>query len=119
VTITAIAVIEIFTPEKCGKRGQKAGLDLWRETQSSEIERGKKKKSFWMRDRMRRTERQQIRTATKFAAPSAGHSERAFCSSVTKAAEFMLLQTSHTPLTITVEALRPSIAAEKHTVACS
>ena len=50
VTITAIAVIEIFTPEKSGKRGQKAGLDLWRETQSSEIERGKKKKSFWTRE---------------------------------------------------------------------
>ncbi len=67
---------------------------------------------------LRHTERRGIRTATKFAGPSPGHSESVFCSSVTKVTELMLLQTSHSPLTITVETLCPSIADEKHTVDC-
>ena len=66
---------------------------------------------------MRRKEKPRIRTATKFAVSSAGHSESAFCSSVTKVAAFMLLQTSHSPLTIAAENLCLSIAGEKHTVA--
>ncbi len=71
----------------------------------------------YMSDCLRRTERQRIRTATKFARRSADHSERAFCSSVARAAEFMLLQSSHSPLTISTETLCLSIAGEKHTVA--
>jgi hypothetical protein len=55
----------------------------------------------------------------EFVSPTAGHSERVFCSSVTKVAEFMFLQTSHSPLTITTETLRLSITGEKHTVTCS
>ncbi len=66
-----------------------------------------------------RTERRGIRTTTKFTSPSAGHSERAFCSSVTKVTALMLLQTSHSPLTITAETLCPSITDEKHTVSSS
>ena len=49
--------------------------------------------------------------------PSTGHSESTFCSSVTKVVEFILLQTSHSPLTITAETLWLSITGEKHTVA--
>ena len=63
------------------------------------------------------TERQRIRTTTMFTGPSAGHSESTFCSSVMKVAEFILLQTSHSPLTITAETLCLSITGEKHTVA--
>ncbi len=62
------------------------------------------------------TERQRIRTATKFVGPSAGHSESSFCSSVTRVSDFILLQASHSPLTITVETLCLSIAGEKCTV---
>ena len=65
---------------------------------------------------MRRKESPRIRTATNFAGPSAGHSESAFCSSVTKVAALMLLKTSHSPLTMTTEKLWLSIAGEKHTV---
>ncbi len=65
---------------------------------------------------LRHTERRGIRTGTKFAGSSAGHSESTFCSSVTKVTALMLLQTSHSPLTITVETLCPSITDEKHTV---
>jgi hypothetical protein len=39
------------------------------------------------------TETQRIRTTTKFAGPSGGHSENTFCSSVTKVAELILLST--------------------------
>jgi hypothetical protein len=63
------------------------------------------------------TERQRIRTVTKFVSPSVGHSESVFCSSVTKVVELLLHQTSHSPLTITTETLRLSITDEKHTVA--
>ena len=66
---------------------------------------------------IRRKEKPRIRTATKFAVSSAGHSESAYCSSVTKVAAFMVLQTSHSSLTITTENLCLSIAGEKHTVA--
>ncbi len=62
------------------------------------------------------TETQRIRTTTKFAGPSGGHSENAFCSSVTKVAELILPQTSHSPLTITGETLCLSIDSEKYTV---
>ncbi len=65
---------------------------------------------------LRYTERRGIRMTTKFAGPSAGHSESTFCSSVTKVTTLMLLQTSHSPLTITVETLCPSITDQKHTV---
>ena len=40
---------------------------------------------------MRRTERQRIRSATKFVGRSAGHSERTFRSSVTKVSEFIFI----------------------------
>jgi hypothetical protein len=46
----------------------------------------------------RRTERQGIPTATKFPGASAGHSERAFCSCVTKVTEVIFL---HLPPNIT------------------
>ena len=52
---------------------------------------------------------QRIRTGTKFARPSAGHSERAFCSSVTKTAQLIFLETSHIALTIDEETLCLSI----------
>ena len=65
---------------------------------------------------MSHTERQRIRTATKFDGPSVGLSESIFCSSVTKVTEFILLQTSHSPLTITAETLCLSITGEKHMV---
>jgi hypothetical protein len=63
------------------------------------------------------TERQRIRMTTKFGGCSAGHSERAICSTVTRATEFILLQTSHNSLTITTKTLCLSIVGEKHTVA--
>jgi hypothetical protein len=60
---------------------------------------------------VRSTETQRIRTGTKFARPSAGHSERAFCSSVTKTAQLIFLETSHIALTIDEETLCLSIPA--------
>ncbi len=61
---------------------------------------------------------QRIRTTTKFAGPSGGHSENAFCSSVTKVAELIRsCSKHHSPLTITGETLCLSIDSEKYTVA--
>jgi hypothetical protein len=62
---------------------------------------------------VRSTETQRIRTASKFLGPSAGHSESAFCSSVTKVAQFIFLQTSQIALTIDAETLSLSIIVEK------
>jgi hypothetical protein len=62
------------------------------------------------------TERQRIRTATKFVGSSGGHSESGFCSSVTKVSNFILLQASHSLLKITTETLCLSITGEKYTV---
>jgi hypothetical protein len=66
---------------------------------------------------MCRTERKRIRTVTKFAGSSPGHSGNTFCSSVMKLADLILLQTSHSPLTIDTETLGLSITGEKYTVA--
>ena len=60
---------------------------------------------------MRSTETQRIRTGTKFARSSSGHSERAFCSSVTKTTQLIFLETSHIALTIDEETLCLSIPA--------
>jgi hypothetical protein len=61
----------------------------------------------------RSTETQRIRAATKFVGPSGGHSESAFCSSVTKAAQLIFLQPQRIALTITTETLCLSITTEK------
>ncbi len=63
------------------------------------------------------TERQRIRTVTKFTGPSAGHCERVFCSSVTRVSDFIFRVSLHNPLTITTETLYLSITGEKCTVA--
>ncbi len=65
------------------------------------------------------TETQRIRTVTKFAGSSPGHSGSAFSSSVMKLANLILLQTSHSPLTINTETLGLSITGEKYTVVSS
>ena len=65
---------------------------------------------------VRSTETQRIRTATKFAGPSAGHSERAIRSSVTKAVPLIVVQPSRIALTIGADTLCLSITAEKTTV---
>jgi hypothetical protein len=65
---------------------------------------------------MSHIERPRIRTTTKFGGSSPGHSESSFCSSVTKVTELILLQTSHSPLTITTETICLSITGDKDTV---
>ena len=65
---------------------------------------------------VRSTETQRIRTATKFAGPSAGHSERAIRSSVTEAVPLIVVQPSRIALTIGADTLCLSITAEKTTV---
>ncbi len=65
---------------------------------------------------MHNTERQRIRTVTKFAGSFPGHSGSAFCSSVMKISDLILIQTSHSPLTIDTETLGLSIIGEKHSV---
>ncbi len=65
------------------------------------------------------TERQRIRTVTKFVGSSPGHSGSEFCSSVMKLADLILVQTSHSPLTIDTETLGLSITGEKYTVVSS
>jgi hypothetical protein len=62
------------------------------------------------------TERQRIRTVTKFGGSSPGHSGSVFCSSVMKLADLIFLKTSHSPLTIDPETLGLSITGEKYTL---
>jgi hypothetical protein len=67
---------------------------------------------------VRNTDTQRIRTATKFVRSSAGHSESALRSSVTKTAQLIVLQPSRSALTMPGETLALSIATEKCTVVC-
>jgi hypothetical protein len=64
---------------------------------------------------VRRTETQRIRTATKFAGPSGGHSERTIRSSVTKVVPLIVVQPSRIALTIGADTLCLSITTEKTT----
>ncbi len=65
---------------------------------------------------MRNTDTQRIRTATKFVRSSAGHSESAIRSSVTKTGQLIVLQPSRSALTMPAETFSLSIATEKCTV---
>ena len=62
---------------------------------------------------VRSTETQRIRTTSKFLGSSVGHSEIALCSSVTKVAQMIFLQTLQIDLTIDTETLSLSITTEK------